>query len=126
MSKTIWSESEWTNTARTGTFYTKSRSSGRRLWPSSPAYSRSNGLRRDRLSDELDTPHFQEERLLQFAHSLLCVTALPVTEICYASGFSTLNHFERSFKKKYGGAPRSLQMERNARPDHMPTISPGG
>lgn len=69
---------------------------------------------------------YLQERRLQFAHSLLCVTALPVTEICYASGFSTLNHFERTFKKKYGRAPRSLRTERNARPDHMPTNSPGG
>lgn len=29
-------------------------------------------------------PCYLQERRLQFAHSLLCVTALPVTEICYA------------------------------------------
>ncbi|WP_259392304.1 helix-turn-helix domain-containing protein [Paenibacillus thiaminolyticus] len=53
------------------------------------------------------------------------MTALPVTEICYASGFSRLKHFERSFKKKYGRAPGGLRIERNVRPDHMPTNSPG-
>ncbi|MDU5142444.1 MAG: AraC family transcriptional regulator [Paenibacillus dendritiformis] len=69
---------------------------------------------------------YVQERRLQFAHSLLCVTALPVTEICYASGFGTLNHFERAFKKKYGRAPRHLRKERNSRPGHSRTNSPGG
>ncbi|MEK4508499.1 AraC family transcriptional regulator [Paenibacillus anaericanus] len=52
---------------------------------------------------------FLQEQRLQFAHSLLRVTTLPVTEICFASGFSTLNHFERTFKKKYGQTPRELR-----------------
>lgn len=52
---------------------------------------------------------FLQEQRLQFAHALLRVTTLPVTEICFASGFSTLNHFERTFKKKYGQTPRELR-----------------
>lgn len=55
----------------------------------------------------------QEQRLL-FASALLRLTELPVTEVCFASGFRTLNHFERAFKKKYGLTPREMK-KRHAR-----------
>ncbi|MFC4778690.1 helix-turn-helix domain-containing protein [Paenibacillus sp. GCM10023252] len=42
---------------------------------------------------------------LQFAMSLLRSTDVTVTEACYASGFHTLNYFERVFKKRYGMTP---------------------
>lgn len=48
---------------------------------------------------------------LQFAASLLRVSNLSVTEICFASGFSTLNHFERIFKSKFGKSPRGYREE---------------
>jgi AraC-like DNA-binding protein len=48
---------------------------------------------------------YLQELRLQFASSLLKVTDLPVTEICFASGFSTLSHFERAFKRKFSKAP---------------------
>lgn len=42
---------------------------------------------------------------LRFAMSLLCASDLSVTDVCYASGFSTLSHFERSFKREFGRPP---------------------
>lgn len=46
---------------------------------------------------------------LNFAKSLLMASDIPVTEICYASGFNTLTHFERAFKLKFGSSPRTFQ-----------------
>lgn len=46
---------------------------------------------------------------LRFARSLLQVADMPVTEICYASGYATLSHFERAFKQKYGRSPRAYR-----------------
>ena len=48
---------------------------------------------------------YVQDLRLQFAKSLLKTTRLPVTEICFASGFNTLPHFERAFKKRFGGTP---------------------
>jgi len=42
---------------------------------------------------------------LRFSKSLLSVSSLPVTDICYAAGFQTLSHFERAFKREFGQAP---------------------
>ena len=49
---------------------------------------------------------YVQELRMQFAKSLLRTTRLPVTEICFASGFNTLPHFERAFKKRFGASPR--------------------
>jgi AraC-like DNA-binding protein len=46
---------------------------------------------------------------LKFAKSLLSASNLPVTEVCYASGFHTLTHFERAFKQAFGKSPRTYQ-----------------
>ncbi|WP_422660643.1 helix-turn-helix domain-containing protein [Paenibacillus sp. EC2-1] len=48
------------------------------------------------------------QRLL-FAKALLQTTKLPVTEICYASGFNTIAHFERAFKKSFDLCPRDVR-----------------
>lgn len=50
---------------------------------------------------------------LQFAGSLLSSSNLSITDVCYASGFNTLSHFERAFKQKYGTAPRRFQNRRD-------------
>ncbi|WP_179281333.1 AraC family transcriptional regulator [Paenibacillus sp. XY044] len=42
---------------------------------------------------------------LEFAQSLLQASALPISEVCYSSGFNTLNHFEKMYKRKYGYPP---------------------
>ncbi|WP_152394856.1 AraC family transcriptional regulator [Paenibacillus guangzhouensis] len=46
---------------------------------------------------------------LQFAKSLIRATGLPITEICYASGFNTLAYFERAFKTRYQMSPRNMR-----------------
>ncbi|MBB6729485.1 AraC family transcriptional regulator [Cohnella zeiphila] len=43
---------------------------------------------------------------LEFARSLLKASPLPVTEVCYVSGFNTLTHFEKIYKRKFGQSPR--------------------
>ncbi|MFD0673026.1 AraC family transcriptional regulator [Cohnella sp. GCM10027633] len=52
--------------------------------------------------------YLQERRLL-FAMSMLRGTGLSVTEICYASGFRSMPHFERAFKRKFGSSPRRFR-----------------
>ncbi|MCQ6560768.1 AraC family transcriptional regulator [Paenibacillus mendelii] len=52
---------------------------------------------------------YLQELRLQFAGSLLKVSDLPVTEICFAAGFNTLPHFERMFKRKFGLSPRQFR-----------------
>lgn len=46
---------------------------------------------------------------LEFARSLLSVSKLPVTEICFASGFNSLPYFIRKFKKTYGKSPSEFR-----------------
>ncbi len=46
---------------------------------------------------------------LHFACALLRVSDLPVTEVCHASGFTTLSHFDRAFKSRYGQSPRAYR-----------------
>ncbi|MDF2962957.1 MAG: hypothetical protein K0S39_4692 [Paenibacillus sp.] len=55
--------------------------------------------------------HYLQELRICFARSLLRASSLPVTDICYASGFRTLTHFERVFKQKYGLTPRAYRQE---------------
>ncbi|MFD0961517.1 helix-turn-helix transcriptional regulator [Paenibacillus chungangensis] len=53
--------------------------------------------------------NYVQDTRLQFAQSLLKVSDLPITEICHASGFNTLSHFERVFKAKYGITPKEYR-----------------
>ncbi|MCQ6561348.1 AraC family transcriptional regulator [Paenibacillus mendelii] len=46
---------------------------------------------------------------LEFAKSLIRVSNLSVTEVCLSSGFNTLAHFERMFKKKFGVTPKEYR-----------------
>lgn len=45
------------------------------------------------------------EMLLTHAYALLSETAMSVTEIALASGFSSATHFSRQFKQRYGASP---------------------
>lgn len=63
---------------------------------------------------------FLQDLRLKYAHSLLGMTQLPVTEICYAAGFGNLSHFERAFKTKYGQTPRQARYD-HASPGWKPT-----
>lgn len=46
---------------------------------------------------------------LNFSKQLLLSTDLSVTQICYDSGFTSLSHFLRVFKKQYGVSPSKLR-----------------
>lgn len=46
---------------------------------------------------------------MKFAAAMLISSDLPVTDICYASGYNTLSHFTRAFKHRYGQSPTSYR-----------------
>ena len=58
---------------------------------------------------------------LNFARSLLSASKLPVTDVCHASGFNSLPHFERVFKEKFGASPTSLRRG-NYADSHPPSM----
>lgn len=48
---------------------------------------------------------------INYAKKLVVSTSLPITEICYACGFSSLSHFLRVFKAHFGSAPGQIRCE---------------
>jgi AraC-like DNA-binding protein len=48
---------------------------------------------------------YLQTRRLQFARSLLAAADLGVAEVCHASGFNTLSHFGRAYRRRYGESP---------------------
>ncbi|MCC6291793.1 MAG: helix-turn-helix domain-containing protein [Bryobacterales bacterium] len=52
-----------------------------------------------------------QTRRLLLAKQLLAETALPVTEIAFASGFASLRRFNDAFQTRYGMAPSRLRKE---------------
>lgn len=48
---------------------------------------------------------FLNDLKLQYAHDLLLHSQKSVTEICFLSGFNSMTHFQREFKKKYNCTP---------------------
>ena len=52
---------------------------------------------------------YVQDLRVRFAQSLLGVSQLPVTTICSSAGFTSLAHFERVFKRRFGVSPRSYQ-----------------
>jgi AraC family transcriptional regulator, regulatory protein of adaptative response / DNA-3-methyladenine glycosylase II len=63
------------------------------------------------LLAELDTTPIALARTtrLQTARRLLAETDMPVTEIAFASGFSSVRRFNASFQEAYGGSPSALR-----------------
>lgn len=57
--------------------------------------------------------HLQDLRL-DFAKSLIAASDITVTEACLVSGFHTLTHFERAFKRKFGLSPRVVRKSWNS------------
>ncbi len=53
------------------------------------------------------------QRIL-FAKKLLTETALPVTQIAFASGFGSIRRFNAAFRKIYGTTPSSLRRRTNS------------
>ncbi len=49
---------------------------------------------------------------MKYAVAMLISSDLPVTDICYASGYNTLSHFTRAFKHKYGQSPTAYRHNR--------------
>lgn len=49
---------------------------------------------------------------LNFASKSLVNTDLTVADICYESGFESLSHFHREFKKKYGLSPLEFRKQK--------------
>ena len=52
---------------------------------------------------------YVQDLRIRFAHTLLGVSQLPVTMICSSAGFTSLAHFERVFKRRFGLSPRVYQ-----------------
>ncbi|MBO9610385.1 MAG: helix-turn-helix domain-containing protein [Paenibacillaceae bacterium] len=52
---------------------------------------------------------FLQLQRIQFAKALLRSSTLAVTDICFASGFHSLPHFEKAFKQKTGVSPRDYR-----------------
>lgn len=48
---------------------------------------------------------YLQERRLRFARALLAASTLSVSEVCHASGFNSLSHFGRAYRRRYGVAP---------------------
>ncbi len=46
---------------------------------------------------------------LSFAVKLLRSTDMTITEVCHASGFNSLSHFERAFRRQIGASPREYR-----------------
>lgn len=67
---------------------------------------------------------------LHLARLLLAETALPVTEIAYASGFRSLRRFHAAFAHRYQRAPREFRREGGARGKalalRIPVLEPFG
>ncbi|MDF1605414.1 AraC family transcriptional regulator [Nocardioides sp. YIM 152315] len=59
---------------------------------------------------------YLQERRLRFARSLLAATQLSVSEVCHASGFNSLSHFGRAFRRRYGAPPSAPR--RSPEPGH--------
>jgi transcriptional regulator GlxA family with amidase domain len=70
-----------------------------------------------RLYTGVTFQRYLQERRLSFAHALLAASTLSVTEVCHAAGFSSLSHFGRAYRRRYGAAPSVTRRERRSR-DH--------
>jgi AraC-like DNA-binding protein len=57
------------------------------------------------------------ELRLEDARTLLCTTAMSVTEIAFETGFCDTSYFIRLFKAKYGETPHQFRRERAFLPD---------
>jgi AraC-like DNA-binding protein/mannose-6-phosphate isomerase-like protein (cupin superfamily) len=68
---------------------------------------------------------YRQELRLSFAHTLLAVSELPVTDVSYAAGFNTLSHFERAFRARYHRAPRDVRAARTAGQHRLPDLGRG-
>jgi AraC-like DNA-binding protein len=54
---------------------------------------------------------YLQELRLRFASSLLQASEISVIDICLASGFNTVSHFDRTFKSKFGCTPSAYRKQ---------------
>jgi AraC-like DNA-binding protein len=54
---------------------------------------------------------YLQELRLRFASSLLQASELSVIDICLASGFNSISHFDRTFKLKFGCTPSTYRKQ---------------
>ncbi|QGQ94597.1 helix-turn-helix domain-containing protein [Paenibacillus psychroresistens] len=54
---------------------------------------------------------YLQELRLRFASSLLQASELSVIDICLASGFNSISHFDRTFKLKFGSTPSTYRRQ---------------
>ena len=59
---------------------------------------------------------YLNELKLNFAKNLIMTSDLPITDIGYASGFSTLSHFLREFKARYSKRPSDFRKRKQQDP----------
>jgi AraC-like DNA-binding protein len=57
---------------------------------------------------------YLQDLRLRFASSLLQASELSVLEICLASGFNTVSHFDRTFKTKFGCTPTAYRKQQQS------------
>ncbi|TVY00381.1 helix-turn-helix domain-containing protein [Cohnella terricola] len=48
-------------------------------------------------------------RRLEKARELLTHSGMPITEVCFATGFENVSHFSKAWKKKYGIPPSAMR-----------------
>lgn len=63
----------------------------------------------------LVSPHqYLLQLRLRHAEKLIRYTDLPITDICFISGFSSLDYFSTAFTKKYKVSPKKFRMLKQA------------
>ncbi len=63
------------------------------------------------FTQELGIPfrEYIHTQRLNYAYHLIKYSQLPITDVCYQTGFRSLAHFSKSFKSKYGLSPNHLR-----------------
>lgn len=76
------------------------------------------------LMDETPQDYINRLRVERAANLLVKTSSLSITEIAFASGFSSLSAFSRSFKKTFGVSPRQYLNRETALPAPVNRPSP--
>jgi len=53
--------------------------------------------------------HLNNERRLRVAKELIIQTELPITEVAFNAGFSSIRQFNDAFKKAFNISPREMR-----------------
>lgn len=66
--------------------------------------------------------HYALYQQLLFAKQLLFESALPVTEVAFASGFNSVRRFNDSFKQHFNLTPQQVRKQQKSQSDHIELI----